>query len=141
MIAATLVAAAVASGSPDSVAARTVVHDVNTHRVQGRVTPLTVDPELSAVALDRAHDLVRRRYFAHVTPEGTTAIDVLRSLAYPFSYAGENLAEAASIQAADSGLWASPEHRENIMEAHYTKIGIAVVPIAGGELVVQIFTD
>ena len=104
--------------------------------------PLAVDPQLMAVALDRATDLVRRHYFAHVSPDGTTAIDVLHTRDVRFAYAGENLATADTVRAAEAGLWASPDHRDNILEPHYKRIGIAVVRTPdAGEVVVQIFTD
>ena len=141
MFAAIIIAAAVATGACDFAAAQTVVNDVNGHRAKARVQTLVVDPQLTAVALDRASDLVRRHYFAHVSPDGATALDALRGRAYAFTYAGENLAIAGTVQAADSGLWASPDHRENILERHYRRIGIAVVDTDEGNLVVQIFSD
>lgn len=141
MLTAMIMAAAVSVGTCDLAAAQTVVNDVNGHRIRARVQPLAVDPQLTAVAMDRASDLLRRHYFAHVSPDGTTAVDALRSRAYPFAYAGENLALADTVQAADQGLWASPDHRENIVESHYRRIGIAVLETGAGELVVQIFSD
>jgi len=142
MLAALLVAATVSVGACDLAAAQTVVDDVNDHRVQARERPLVIDPQLTAVAMDRAADLLRHHYFAHVGPDGTTALDALRSRDFRFSYAGENLAEAGSIQAAELGLWDSPDHRENILERHYRRIGIAVVRTADNvQFIVQIFTD
>lgn len=143
MLAALLIAATVslgADGTCDLAAAQTVVDDVNAHRTSAREVPLAIDPQLTAVAMDRAADLLRRHYFAHVSPDGTTAIDALRSRDVRFAYAGENLAEAESVTVADAALWASPEHRRNIVESHYRRIGIAVVDSPGiGTLVVQIF--
>jgi len=97
---------------------------------------------LTAVAMERATDLLRRHYFAHVSPDGSTALDALRDHDFRFAYAGENLASAGSVKAAELGLWASPDHRENILERHYRRIGIAVLRTTGDEsVVVQIFTD
>ena len=145
MLAALFIAAAVAlgsSGTCDLAAAQSVVNDVNQHRSLAREVPLSIDPQLTAVAMDRAADLLRRHYFAHVSPDGTTAIDALRDRAVRFAYAGENLAQAESVAVADAALWASPEHRENIIESHYRRIGIAVVVSPDiGTLVVQIFAD
>lgn len=137
-----LVAAAMSVGACDFAAAQTVVNDVNAHRVIVREQALTVDPQLTAVALDRAADLVRRHYFAHVSPDGTTALDALRTRAYAYGYAGENLAEAQTASAAELALWGSPEHRDNMLERHYRRIGVAVVhtPV-DGDLIVQIFSD
>ena len=141
-IAVTLALTTVAVGTCDFAGAEHVVADVNVHRAGARLPALAVDPLLTAVAMDRAADLLRRHYFAHVSPDGTTAIDELRTRAVAFRYAGENLAEAETVQAAEQGLWSSPDHRDNMLERHYTRIGIAVVrtPYAG-DLLVQIFSD
>jgi uncharacterized protein YkwD len=141
MFAALLVSAALSAGPCDLSAAQTVVNDVNLHRVQARVQTLVVDPQLTAIARDRAADLARRHYFSHVSPDGATAIDALRGRAYAFAYAGENLAMADTVQAADEGLWQSPDHRENILESHYRRVGIAVLDTDEGNLIVQIFSD
>lgn len=145
MLPALLFAAAISLspvGTRDLAGAQTVVNNVNQHRTQAGETPLTEDAQLTAVAMDRASDLLRRHYFAHVSPDGTTAIDELRSRAIPFGYAGENLAEAGNVSVADAALWASPEHRDNIVETHYRRIGIAVVDSPDvGTLIVQIFAD
>lgn len=141
MLAAAIVAATISVGTCDFAAAQNVVKYVNVHRQRAHEEPLVVDPQLTAIALDRASDLANRHYFAHVSPDGTTVIDALRGRAYHFGYAGENLALADTVAAADSGLWASPEHRDNILETHYRRIGIAVLETVDGNLVVQIFSD
>jgi uncharacterized protein YkwD len=142
MFAAFVMAATISVGTCDFAAAQRVVADVNGHRTRARELPLVVDPRLTAVALERAADLLRRHYFAHVSPDGSTALDALRDHDFRFAYAGENLASAGSVEAAELGLWASPDHRENILGRHYRHIGIAVLRTTGDEsVVVQIFTD
>jgi uncharacterized protein YkwD len=142
MLAALVVAAAVQLTRPYDVAgAQAAVADVNARRTEAQLPPLVVDPQLTAIAMDRAADLIARHYFAHVSPDGTTIVDALRGRNLSWGYAGENLALAENVQAAESALWASPDHRDNILGAHYRRIGIAVVLEPGqGELVVQVFT-
>jgi len=82
-IAVTLALTTVAVGTCDFAGAEHVVADVNVHRAGARLPALAVDPLLTAVAMDRAADLLRRHYFAHVSPDGTTAIDELRTRAVP----------------------------------------------------------
>jgi uncharacterized protein YkwD len=126
----------------DVVAAKTVIDDLNDHRAGSSERPLVIDPTLTQLAVDRGTDLVKRHYFAHVSPDGMTAIDDLRARGYKFSYAGENLAVAETVGAAEAGLWASPDHRDNIMEPHYRRVGIAVLHTpADGQYVVQIFSN
>jgi uncharacterized protein YkwD len=142
MLAAMLLAATVSAGTCDFTAAQTVVNDVNAHRSVAHEGQLAVDPQLTAVAMDRAADLIRRHYFAHVSPEGMTALDALRNRSYTYVYAGENLAEAQTAAAAEVALWNSPEHRGNMLEHHYSRIGVAVLRMPGqGNLIVQIFSD
>lgn len=142
MLAAMILAATVSAGTCDFAAAQRVVNDVNSHRSVAHEAQLIVDPLLTAVALDRAADLIRRHYFAHVSPDGTTALDALRTRSYTYSYAGENLAEAQTAAAAEVALWNSPEHRDNMLEHHYNRIGVAVLRMPdAGNLIVQIFSD
>jgi len=142
MLAAVILALAVSTGTADFAAAQTVVNDVNAHRSVAHETQLVVDPQLTAVAMDRAADLIRRHYFAHVSPDGTTALDALRTRAYAYGYAGENLAEAQTAAIAELALWGSPEHRDNMLERHYNRIGVAVLRTPeNGDLIVQIFSD
>jgi uncharacterized protein YkwD len=142
MVLTLMIAAAVSAGSFDLAAAQTVVADINGHRAEAHEPLLLVDAQLTSVARDRAADLLRRHYFSHVNPDGATAIDALRSRDFHFAYAGENLAAAETVPAAEAGLWASPDHRDNMLEPHYTRVGIAVVQTPdAGRLVVQIFSD
>ncbi len=143
MLASILLAATVsASGTCDFAAAQTVVNDVNAHRSVARMAPLAIDPQLTAVAMDRAADLIRRHYFAHISPDGTTMLDALRNRSYAYGYAGENLAEAQTAAIAEGALWNSPEHRDNMLEHHYARIGVAVLRTPDqGDLIVQIFSD
>lgn len=122
--------------------ATAVAGDINAHRAESRMHALILDPDLTAIARDRATDMVRRRYFAHVSPDGKSAIDALRSRDIPFAYAGENLASAETVRGAEAELWASIHHRDNMLERHYRRIGVAVVRTAdAGNVVVEIFTD
>jgi uncharacterized protein YkwD len=142
MLAAVFLALTVSAGTCDFAAAQNVVNDVNAHRSVAHEGQLIVDPQLTAVAMDRAADLIRRHYFAHVSPDGTTALDALRNRSYSYGYAGENLAEAQTATAAEVALWNSPEHRDNMLEHHYSRIGVAVLRMPDqGNLIVQIFSD
>ena len=134
--------AVVLNGTLDPVAVRSVVADLNRARLRASVPVLTLDPRLSALALERAEDMLHRHYFGHVDPDGKTVIDALRASSYPYSYAGENLALAPTVVAAERGLWNSPGHRENLIDAHYRRIGVAVVRTNDDEsYVVQVFSD
>ena len=140
MLAAVLLAVTLTS-SIDRAGAQDVINDINQQRSHMKVTVLRTDPALDEIALERATDMVRRHYFAHVNPDGRTAIDALKDRAYAYSYAGENIAMAPTVQDAERGLWQSPGHRENLLDEHFRRVGIAVVRDRDESYVVQIFSD
>lgn len=98
----------------------------NDDRSDSGLGTLTVNPQLTAAAQAKANDMATKGYFAHVSPDGRTSWTWFRDAGYSFSYAGENLA----VDFTDSGdvnkAWLnSPTHRANIMNGHFTEIGIA----------------
>jgi uncharacterized protein YkwD len=99
--------------------------------------------DLHAIAVARAGDMAARHYFDHKTPEGTTAfVDALQKTAFRFTFAGENIALAPSVGDAQNGLWKSPGHRENLLDARFHQAGIAVVRAGADQIyVVEVFAD
>lgn len=76
----------------------------------------------------KANDMVKNEYFAHTSPDGVSPWHWLKETDYNFIYAGENLAinftESENVEKA----WInSPKHKENILNSHFTEIGIATV--------------
>jgi uncharacterized protein YkwD len=114
---------------------------LNAARAANGVRQLTLDPQLCSIARSHAFDMVERNYFGHVSPEGASPFDRMTHANYSFGYAGENLALNSSADAAEDALWHSPEHRNNMLEPHYAKVGIAAVPSADGEIFVEDFSD
>ena len=115
---------------------------VNDERRTAGVPGLQSDACLGAVANERAQDMVQRNYFSHFTPTGLSPWDYLRAGGCRFHYAGENIAEADDENTALTELWNSSPHRENTLDVHYTKIGIAVATRPDGtEVFVEDFSD
>jgi hypothetical protein len=89
--------------------------------------PLIINPVLTKAAQMKADDMVEKGYFAHFSPEGVSPWHWFSEAGYDFLYAGENLAVNFSESIDVEKAWmASPKHRENILNAHFTEIGIAV---------------
>jgi uncharacterized protein YkwD len=83
-----------------------------------------------------------RAYFSHVTPDGRSAFDRLETAGVKFLAAGENIAFAPDVDAAEQSLISSPEHRANILAPDYVRIGIGVLRAAGyQEMFTQEFAD
>ncbi|MGJ7490904.1 CvpA family protein [Variovorax sp. ZT4R33] len=100
---------------------------VNAERTKASLRPLAADTE--TVDLSRAHsrDMFERSYFAHVTPEGRTPFDRLRTARLSSRAAGENLALARTLDMAHTGLMNSPGHRANILNPAFGRVGIGIV--------------
>lgn len=116
--------------------------DVNRERVAQGLQPLMLDVRLSDVAGSHASDMMSRKYFAHVTPDGISPFDRMRAAGCPFEYAGENIALASDEHDADTALFASMPHRRNTLSASYRRVGIGVATDADGDVYfVEDFSD
>jgi uncharacterized protein YkwD len=120
----------------------TVFVQINKERQGDGVPSLVADSCLSALATDRANDMLRRNYFSHITPDGTAPWQLMRGRGCTFHYFGENIAEAPDPTFAVTELWNSPEHRENTLNMHFRKVGVgAAVRPDGTEIFVEDFSD
>jgi len=114
---------------------------LNSDRRASGLPPLMVNSKLAKLARGYARDMITRSFFAHVNPEGQNPFDRMRQCGIIFRYAGENLAINSGVEAAESAFMGSPEHRANVLNSHFDKIGIGVYHDANGAVyVVQEFT-
>jgi uncharacterized YkwD family protein len=115
---------------------------VNVARAKAGSGPLQIDASLAKLARMKAQDMVNKGYFSHTSPIYGSPYEMLKSYGVNYSFAGENLAGAASVQRAHDNLMDSPGHRDNILNQNFTRVGIGVVSSeAYGRIYVQIFTD
>lgn len=104
-----------------------IVDLTNVNRGANAVGTLAENPVLQGAAQKKAEDMATKGYFAHYAPDGTSPWYWFKLMGYSYSYAGENLA----VNFVDSkdvvDAWMnSPKHRENIVNGHYTEIGIGI---------------
>jgi hypothetical protein len=116
----------------------------NERRTQAGLSSLKVNSALSRAAEKKARDMFNNDYWAHVSPTGTQPWYFILAENYDYIYAGENLAKNFSTSDEVVDAWyASPTHRDNLLNPHYDEIGFAVVDgvLDGYEttLVVQMF--
>ncbi|GAC1442259.1 MAG: hypothetical protein NVS2B8_07860 [Vulcanimicrobiaceae bacterium] len=133
--------ASAATSKPASHDVATLLLRLNDARRARGLAALVLDPRLCAIAERHGLDMLSRKYFAHVNPEGATPFDRMSQAHYRFGYAGENLALDHDAEAVHRALLASPEHRDNIVEPHYMRVGIASMPGTDGTMVVEDFSD
>ncbi len=107
------------------------------------INPLTNNEILNKAAEMKVDDMIENNYFAHISPSGEEASDLVSLVKYSFIAVGENLAHGEFKDDEDlvSGWMNSPGHKENILNPGYFEIGIAVKKIPNEEvwMAVQIF--
>ena len=117
---------------------------LNQDRAAAGLTLLVMDPEVVAVARDRAAVLAAGGYLAHVSPTGRTVLDDLAAHEVQYQTVGENLAYAqypAALVAGlvQSGWMTSAGHRTNILDPRFSRVGLGVAVKADAYYVVAIF--
>jgi uncharacterized protein YkwD len=107
---------------------------INAERHRRGLPSVRLNPRLSAAARGHSRDMVRRHYFSHTTPQGSSFVQRIRRSGYlgasRRSYVGENLAWGrggrGSAQAIVRAWMKSPPHRKAIPTPSYRDVGIGV---------------
>ena len=128
--------------SISAAAEKRMLADLNATRARAGLPTLRLDNRLTQVALQHGVDMAEHNYFAHESQSGQSPFDRMKSYRISFSWAGENLAMSPDEPTAYQALLQSPEHLKNIMQRHFSKVGIAAVQGPDGEMLfVQDFTN
>ena len=120
---------------------RTVLCLVNRERSSRGLQSLRSSEKLAQAALGHSQDMVRRGYFSHQSPGGTTMTDRIRAAGWfsgARSYAfAENLAWGTGSLATPQNIvksWMkSPGHRRNILNGRYAELGVGIALGAPGQ--------
>jgi uncharacterized protein YkwD len=105
---------------------------LNEQRARFGLGPLRGESRLQLAGQRYTDELVRQRFFSHVDPGGLDPQDRILMAGYPANNAwtGENLAYGTGPKGSPAGIvdaWMhSPGHRDNILRAAFTEIGIGV---------------
>lgn len=92
---------------------------LNQERTSHGLAPLHANPELTRVASSWASRMAATGVLRH-NPALTSEVRNWRAL-------GENVGRGASLRDLADAFWASAEHRDNILDSHFTQVGIAAV--------------
>ncbi|PYZ95289.1 hypothetical protein CR194_00495 [Salipaludibacillus keqinensis] len=107
---------------------REVVRLTNVERQSRGLSPLQLDEQVSQVARLKSQDMADQGYFSHQSPRYGSPFDMLRSEGVSYQRAGENIAAGQSTPAQVVQGWMNSQgHRENILNSHYTHIGVGHV--------------
>ncbi len=110
-----------------------MLDELNAERTRRGLGALRTDTTLTSLARGYAREMLRRHFFGHVTPDGTTIAQRLALVSYHYKRAGENLAygtgDEGSVSAAFNHWMESPGHRANILDRDFTRIGIGAIAV------------
>ncbi|MBD7984598.1 S-layer homology domain-containing protein [Sporosarcina sp. Sa2YVA2] len=97
---------------------------VNKERQQHKLTQLTHDKALTAIAQKKAEDMAKNNYFAHQSPTYGSVGQMLDRYKYDWTAYGENIAKGYTTSASVVDGWMnSPGHRANVLQSKFTNIG------------------
>lgn len=106
-----------------------IISETNKQRQANGLKILSENKALDNAALAKAQDMFDKQYFEHVSPSGVGPDGLAKKYGYDYIVIGENLilgVFSGDKEAVDDWM-ASPGHRENILNARYTEIGVGVL--------------
>ncbi len=101
----------------------------NASRAEHGVKQLVRCPELDRAAERFAGELAAMNVFSHLGTGRSTLAARLAGAHVRFTAAGENLAIAFDAATAHEQLLASRTHRENLLDATYSRVGIGAIAL------------
>jgi len=107
--------------------AEALLKRLNGARTAEKIATVVRDATLEKVALAHATAMMKAKLLGHDVGDGDPAARVAAVSSAKWKLLGENVAKAKTDKAAHRSLYASPSHRANMLEAKFTKVGIAVV--------------
>jgi uncharacterized protein YkwD len=119
-----------------------MVQLVNIERTSRGLSPLVVDSKLTEIARQHSEEMFKLSYFDHISPISGSPFDRMKADGITYISAGENIAYAPNVDVSHNGLMNSPEHKANILDSDFNKIGIGIISAGPwGEMFTQDFTN
>ncbi|GAC1352509.1 MAG: hypothetical protein NVSMB1_16070 [Polyangiales bacterium] len=114
---------------------------LNGARAAEKLSPLLRDTQLEKVSSAHVVTMMRAHLLGHDVGDGDPATRVAAMSTVKWKVLGENVAKAKTERAAHRALYASPSHRSNMLDARFTKVGLAAVidPQTGDVWVAQTY--
>ena len=106
-------------------AVQQMVSVLNRARRSHGIGALSLSSALNTAAQNHATDMSVRRYFSHISPEGTTPHNRVEMQSYTACAVAENVAKGQKTADATVRDWMnSPGHRENNLRAGVSEMGV-----------------
>lgn len=103
-----------------------LLSDTNQQRSQVGLPKLSENSKLDQSAQAKAEDMIKRNYWAHVSPDGTQPWQYFSNAGYNYRSAGENLAYGFLTAGQTVDAWMnSPTHRANLL-GNYRDVGFGI---------------
>lgn len=124
-----------------------IISFTNFYRIEEKGLELKENEILNKAAEQKLNDMFEKQYFEHISPDGTDASAIVKSLGYQYLKVGENLALGNFKDEKElvDGWMGSPGHKANILNPAFLEIGVAAKKdlFEGRELfiAVQIFAS
>lgn len=101
---------------------------INRAREENSLNIITYNNLLNDACTAKSWDMMEKKYFAHINPEGKTDFDFIIDAGYNFSFAGSNIAMGNfEGEKAVFDAWInSPGHRANILNPSAKEFGYGV---------------
>lgn len=104
---------------------KAVLDLTNAERQKAGLKPLQTDKNLMTSARQKSADMASKNYFSHTSPTYGSPFDQMKANGVTYKAAAENIAMGQrTAEEVVKGWMASPGHRQNILTASYTHIGI-----------------
>lgn len=128
------------SGSLNLSNARTeLLSYINKEREAHGLNKITTTSELNTLAQNHSDDMAQNNFFGHVNLQNETPEDRRKELGIK-TPVSENLAKDVAIDFGHEGLMRSASHRQNILKADWTKVGLGLTLKNGYIYIAEEFT-
>jgi uncharacterized protein YkwD len=114
---------------------------VNQARASEQSPTLERDPTLDGIAERHAQAMRKQKRIAHDAGDGDP-LSRVEGADLSILATGENVAHALDVTRAHRALWASPSHRENLLQPRFDRVGIGIALDPDGSIwVCEVFAD
>ncbi len=117
----------------------TLVDLINEDRADYGVSTVTVNMTATEAATAKAQDMITNDYFGHDSPTYGMPSQMLTEFGVTYTVTGENIAEVANVEVANSDFMSDSGHSAIILDPSFTQVGVGVIPYNGYEVVVEEF--